>query len=286
MPQARAIGSGPARRRVPSSWLTVKRSRSDTKPEEEPAVDSSVTGGSEDYTHSSSADVVEQRSVAESETSSLTAQLQRAAGELALKAAQRDKKEEKGLSAMDNGAKAIEHPAATRSLREAVRKARLVEAERLDQDADHRDGELARLDLLRSELETVFADIPSNDDRFNLALVPSRPARLWIDMFTYVTLDEGTNAYLFVRNSENGRRTLFRATNVAEMADRITDYVAGQIVQRERMEAALVLPGISSQQAPMEPNPHLNTRMVIMGFIVGLLTGAVGLFAAVWLSAA
>ncbi|MDJ0512687.1 MAG: hypothetical protein QNJ62_04500 [Methyloceanibacter sp.] len=264
----------------------MKRSRSDTKPEEEPAVDSSVTGGSEDYTHSSSADVVEQRSVAESETSSLTAQLQRAAGELALKAAQRDKKEEKGLSAMDNGAKAIEHPAATRSLREAVRKARLVEAERLDQDADHRDGELARLDLLRSELETVFADIPSNDDRFNLALVPSRPARLWIDMFTYVTLDEGTNAYLFVRNSENGRRTLFRATNVAEMADRITDYVAGQIVQRERMEAALVLPGISSQQAPMEPNPHLNTRMVIMGFIVGLLTGAVGLFAAVWLSAA
>ena len=56
--------------------------------------------------------------------------------------------------------------------------------------------------------------------------MPSRPARLWVDLFTYVAVDEGTNAYLFMRNSENGRRTLFRATNVVEAADRITDYIA------------------------------------------------------------
>ncbi|MEM9591923.1 MAG: hypothetical protein AAF967_11370 [Pseudomonadota bacterium] len=263
----------------------MKRSRSVNPPEEEPAVKSSATRDPEDYTRVAADEDTEQRGDAQAEAFSLTEQLQRAAGELALQAAQRGKKEEKGFSVMDNSAKAIEHPAATRSLRDAVRKVRLEEAERLDQVADYRDGELARLDLLRSELEAVFADIPSNDDRFNLALVPSRPARLWIDMFTYVTVDEGTNAYQFVRNSDNGRRVLFRATNVVEMADRVTDYVAGQIVQRERMEAALAPSGASSQQEPMEPNPHLNTRMVVMSFIIGLLTGAVGLFAAVWLSA-
>ena len=55
----------------------------------------------------------------------------------------------------------------------------------------------------------MFAEIPDQDDRFNLALVPSRPARLWIDLFTYAAIDDGSGAYLFVRNSENGRRTLF-----------------------------------------------------------------------------
>ncbi|MGD9196443.1 MAG: hypothetical protein PVH10_10450, partial [Methyloceanibacter sp.] len=90
---------------------------------------------------------------------------------------------------MDRSAKVLKHPAASRSLREAIRRARLEEAERLDEAADHRDGEFARLELLKSELEAVFADIPTNDDRFNLALVPTRPARLWIDLFTYVTVD-------------------------------------------------------------------------------------------------
>lgn len=194
-------------------------------------------------------------------------------------------KEEKGFLEMDDNVKAIAQPVATRSLREAIRKARVEEAERLDLTADHRDGELARLELLKAELDAVFAEISNHDDRFNLALVPSRPARLWVDLFTYVTVDEGANAYLFIRNSENGRRILFRATNVAETADRITDYVAGEIVRRERMEAGLVQPGARSQEFAEPPRPQLNTRMVVLSFIIGVLTGAVGLFAAVWLSA-
>ena len=76
---------------------------------------------------------------------------------------------------MEESAKAIARPAASRSLREAIRKARLEEAERLHLSADHRDGEIARLELLKAELETVFAELPANDDRFNLVLVPSRP---------------------------------------------------------------------------------------------------------------
>ena len=114
---------------------------------------------------------------------------------------------------MEESAKAIARPAASRSLREAVRKARLEEAERLHLSADNRDGEIARLELLKAELETVFAELPANDDRFNLVLVPSRPARLWIDLFTYATVDD-SGAYLFVRNSESGRRTLYSSSNI------------------------------------------------------------------------
>jgi hypothetical protein len=190
----------------------------------------------------------------------------------------------RGVTGMEESVKAIARPAASRSLREAIRKARLDEAERLDVTADHRDGEIARLELLKAELEMVFAEIPNHDDRFNLALVPSRPARLWIDLFTYVAIDEGSGAYLFIRNSENGRRTLFSANNVADVADRITSYMAQEIVRRERMEAAILEPGPRQKLVPETERSGSGMGVVLSAFVVGLLTGAAGLFAAVWLS--
>ena len=185
---------------------------------------------------------------------------------------------------MEQNVKAIARPAASRSLREAIRKARLDEAERLDVAADRRDGEIARLELLKAELEVVFADIPNQDDRFNLALVPSRPARLWIDLFTYVAVDDSSGAYLFIRNSENGRRTLFSATNVADMADRITTHMAHEIVRRQRLEAALLEPRPGQKIAMEAETSGPRMGVVLAAFVVGLLTGVAGLFAAVWLS--
>src|SRR6476659_1731295 len=156
---------------------------------------------------------------------------------------------------MDDTVKSIARPAATRSLHEAVRKARVEEAYRLDEAADHRDSEIARLELLKAELEAVFAEIPANDDRFTLMLVPSRPARLWIDLFTYAAIEETSCAYLFIRNSESGRRTLYSEKSVTEMADRITSYLAREIVRRERQEAALLEPLTRKAQAPAAPPP-------------------------------
>lgn len=186
---------------------------------------------------------------------------------------------------MEEKGKALARPAASRSLREAIRKARLDEAERLDVTADRRDGEIARLELLKAKLETVFAEIPARDDRFNLVLVPSRPARLWIDLFTYAAIDDGSGAYLFVRNSENGRRTLFSSSNVADMADRITRHMAHEIVRRERLEAALTGHAQAGKFADEAPRASSGMGVIVSAFLIGLLTGAVGLFAAVWLSA-
>jgi hypothetical protein len=185
---------------------------------------------------------------------------------------------------MEENAKSIAGLAASRSLREAIRTARLEEAEHLDRTADLRDSEIARLELLKADLETVFAELPPHDDRFNLALVPSRPARLWIDLFTYAAIDDASGAYLFVRNSEEGRRTLYSSTNVADMADRITRYIAREIVRRERLEAALgEFPQLGPLSEPLASGASMG--VVIAAFVVGLLAGAAGLFAAVWLSA-
>jgi hypothetical protein len=186
---------------------------------------------------------------------------------------------------MDESVKSVARPAASRSLREAIRKARLEEAERLDLSADRRDGEIARLELLKAELEAVFAELPGHDDRFNLVLVPSRPARLWIDLFTYAVIDDASGAYLFVRNSENGRRTLFSATNVTDIADRITRHMAQEIVRRERHEAAFSETG---RMIAMGADPGASGAamgVVIGAFAIGILTGAFGLVVAVLLTA-
>jgi len=186
---------------------------------------------------------------------------------------------------MEENAKSIARPAASRSLRDAIRKARLEEAERLDASADRRDGEIARLELLKAELEPVFAELPSHDDRFALALVPSRPARLWIDLFTYVAVDDVAGTYLFVRNSEAGRRTLYSSNNIAEVADRITRYIAHEVVRRERMEAALAESGHGPRLGAEPQRASFNLGVVIAAFAIGFITGVVGLFAAVWFSA-
>jgi hypothetical protein len=185
---------------------------------------------------------------------------------------------------MDESVKGVARPAASRSLREAIRKARVDEAERLEHSADRRDGEIARLELLKAELEAVFSEIPGHDDRFNLVLVPSRPARLWIDLFTYAAVDDLSGAYLFIRNSEIGRRTLFSATNVSDITDRITRYMAQEIVRRERQEAAFAEMGRAIRLEGELPSARTSLGVVIGAFAIGILTGAVGLFIAVLLT--
>lgn len=186
---------------------------------------------------------------------------------------------------MDESAKAMARPAASRSLREAIRKARVEEAERLDATAHGRDGEIARLELLKAELESVFAELPPHDERFNLVLVPSRPARLWVDLFTYAAIDDASGAYLFVRNSENGRRTLYSSSVVVDMADRITRYIAQEIVRRERMETALAETGGAALLGVEQARAGTQLGTIVAAFAIGIITGAVGLFLAVWASA-
>jgi hypothetical protein len=165
------------------------------------------------------------------------------------------------------------------SLRDAISQARLDEAQHIDTALDLRSAELTRLEILKSSLEGVFDDIPESDERFELALVPSTPARLWIDMFTFVELDPEGELYRFIRNERSGRRILVESHDAGVIRGRITEYIARQIVARERE-----LSGLSEMVPFVGRRPRRQgVSIVIAAFVIGVLTGVVGLFAFGWL---
>ena len=162
------------------------------------------------------------------------------------------------------------------SLREAVSQARLEEAQNIDSELDLRSSELARLEILKSALEKIFEEVPANDDRFDLALVPSTPARLWIDMFSYVEMDSESQRYRLVRNQREGRRVLVDTSDIGVIKGRITEYLARQIVARERQLAGF------SDLPPLGARRRGGLWRLIAAFVIGIVAGAVGLFALGW----
>lgn len=170
-------------------------------------------------------------------------------------------------------------PASSHSLRDAIREVRIKEAQTIDDAAERRSSELARLEILKAALEKVFDEIPKSDDRFELALVPSFPARLWIDMFTSVAMDEASRIYRLIRNGRQGRRVLAETSDVSEMAERVVEYIARQIIERERQMEGLV--AYERQMCIKEGvrSPRSRVYLATGGFLIGLLTGIVGLFA-------
>ena len=75
-----------------------------------------------------------------------------------------------------------------------------------------------------------------------------------------------------------------RCQFAADIADRITRYMAHEIVRRERLEGALSESGHMARFGLEAASTGANMGVVIAAFAVGLLTGVVGLLLAVWLS--
>lgn len=174
----------------------------------------------------------------------------------------------------------LDQPATATSLREAIHMARVQEAEELDNSVDRRSTEMARLEVLHAAVEHVFDDIPLEDDRFALALVPSRPARLWIDIMTYVAMDNSGEIYRMIRNEGTGRKVMVETEDVGVMAGRITEFVAREIVARERYNSGFEYDRTLS---PAQPREHQGRAgRIIAAFIIGILTGVAGLLAMGW----
>ena len=182
-----------------------------------------------------------------------------------------------GPKKMKKTSKQLDEPATATSLREAIHLARVHEAEEIDSSVDRRSTEMARLEVLHTAVEHVFDDIPIEDDRFALTLVPSQPARLWIDIFTYVAMDSSGEVYRLIRNSGTGRTVLVETHDVGMMAGRITEYVAREIVVRERHSS-----GFFQDHPPRRSRQRSRMGIVIASFIIGLLAGIAGLLAFGW----
>ena len=125
-------------------------------------------------------------------------------------------------------------PAKARSLKDALSRARQIEADRQHVIADLREAEVARLDLLAEELAPIFADMPHNDSFFDCAVVGGAQPRLWIDMLGFVEMGRDKRSYRLITETRSGRQVLFEGTDVKAVADRVTDYVAHRMIDRER----------------------------------------------------
>lgn len=124
---------------------------------------------------------------------------------------------------------------AGRDLSMALRTARLQQAERSEVIVDLRAAEIARLELLRDEVAAVMRQVPTEHAAlFDGGLVPGFPPRLWIDIVSFVEMGRDKRTYRFLRDGRQGRDTLAETTETAEMADKVMDYVAHRIIERER----------------------------------------------------
>lgn len=137
-------------------------------------------------------------------------------------------------TAMGEGKDNVASLMGTRRLADAVRAAKIAAAHRSDVVVDIREADRARLEILAEEMQSVIDEIPPGDDRFDFTLSGGPQPRLWIDGTAHVTMARDRRTYRFVRETRLGRTTLAESTEAAVIADRVTDYVAECLVEREK----------------------------------------------------
>ena len=176
-----------------------------------------------------------------------------------------------------------------RSLADALRRARLSESERSDVILDSRDAESARLEMLDEKLAELFAEIPSGTDLLEGKLIPGSPPRLWVDVLAYVAMGRDKRTYRFVKESRYGPSVILESSNVDEMADAVTDYVAHRLIERARAlesdtsarpSTARDAETLSAGQAPTTVPARRRTGVlgVLFSMLVGAVIGAAILF--------
>lgn len=157
----------------------------------------------------------------------------------------------------------------------ALRSARLAEAAHFEALMNIRDAATLRLQVLKDDLEPVVEARREAESFIDLALVPGDPPRLWIDMLAYVLMAPDPRTYRFCQDTASGQRVLFETTDRAEMADRITSYVAHRLIDRQRH---LVEPASDIRPA----RQAYGWGALLLAWLSGVILGAVAI-ALIWL---
>lgn len=145
-----------------------------------------------------------------------------------------------------------------RSLRDAIRKVRTAETERADVVVDMRDAERARLEILAEELRSVFNEVPPDNEQFIFTVSSGTPARLWIDMTSFVVMGRDRRSYRFLKDTRLGRTVILETAKLDDMADTITHYVAERIIERERaLEGDWLIKRILRDEPAPQPRREL-----------------------------
>lgn len=171
------------------------------------------------------------------------------------------------------GASDTEPPPAAGRLKDALRKARVDQAERTAVVVDLYDAEIARLEILNEALDPVFNEIPTEVDLFDRGISRGETPRLWIDPIAHVVMGRDKRVYRFVQDTRYGRKVLAETGNVIEMVDAITRYLAQRLIERERALADGSLPVVGRlKQAAALDRPRRG-HPAVWTFLVGVLAG-------------
>ena len=171
-------------------------------------------------------------------------------------------------------------------LKEAVRQARIDSAERTGVVVDLHDAEVARLELLNDSLDSLFAEVPPGVDLFDRGISRGDTPRLWLDAIAHVSMGRDKRIYRLLQDTRYGRKVLAESSDIPEMAEAITHYVATRLLERERALATDA--GSSSEHLRHDVRIIWRRRRwrMVRAFVFGLLMGCFALFAALWITAA
>jgi hypothetical protein len=165
-------------------------------------------------------------------------------------------------------------------LKDALRKARVDQAERSGVVVDLHDAEIARLELLNEALDPVFEEVPAAVDIFDRGISRGETPRLWIDSIAHVAMGRDKRIYRFVQDTRYGRKVLAETGNVVEMVDAVTRYLAQRLVERERALADGALPVLSEVRREVKLEGRHRRRRAVWAFLFGVLAGFATLAAA------
>src|SRR5438552_8422502 len=133
-------------------------------------------------------------------------------------------------------------PEGRKPLTQAVRQARVDQAERSGVVVDLHDADLARLEILNEALDPLFQEVPAKADLFDRGISRGETPRLWIDAIAHVGMGRDKRAYRFVQDTRYGRVVLAETSSVPDMVAAVTKYLAQRLVERERALAEEGMP--------------------------------------------
>jgi hypothetical protein len=165
-------------------------------------------------------------------------------------------------------------------LKDALRKARVEQAERTAVVVDLHDAEVARLELLNEALDPVFEELPNDVDMFDRGISRGETPRLWIDAIAHIAMGRDKRVYRFLQDSRYGRKVLAETVNVPEMVEAVTKYLAQRLIERERALADNSVPVIRDLKREAVFERRRRRRRAIRAFLFGLLIGFATLIAA------
>src|SRR6516164_2541352 len=164
-------------------------------------------------------------------------------------------------------------------LKDALRKARVDQAERSGVVVDLHDAEVARLELLNEALDPLFEEVPKEVDLFDRGISRGETPRLWIDAIAHVSMGRDKRVYRFLQETRYGRKVLAESVNVPEIVHAVTKYLAQRLIERERALADGLLPGIRDLKHEMRLERRQRRRS-LKAFVFGVLVGVAALIAA------